>query len=390
MFAPAFGPALAAGGPARVLTNLIAELREEYDFEVFTNDRDHGSREPFTALDIASSALDGAKITYVNVKSCRGWLLMFRETRGRRFDLIILNSYWNVAFSLAPACAVALKILRGPLLVMPRGELESGALELKHRKKSACDPFYKFLYRRGAALFGATSPTEAQNILEKFPGAQVLVTRNDHPDRMTFHGGSLSRDSVLRLLFLGRIHPTKGLRELLLALRHCSGEIHLRIAGPVGDESYWRLCLDLVSRLPANVVVDVLGLVGRDDVQGLLHYSDLLAMLTAGENFGHVIAEAMQAGCPVLLTDKTPWTDVVLNGGGELVLDRSDTFALSRALDSWAALDGEARMISRRRAREAYERHDVSAAPNIVELAFTQLNSSSCLLDEARGGGVKN
>ena len=42
----------------------------------------------------------------------------------------------------------------------------------------------------------------------------------------------------------------------------------------------------------------------------LLSRHDLLFLPTAGENFGHVILEAMQAGVPVLISDKTLWKNL--------------------------------------------------------------------------------
>ena len=37
---------------------------------------------------------------------------------------------------------------------------------------------------------------------------------------------------------------------------------------------------------------------------------------TLGENFGHVVPEALAAGCPVLLSDRTPWHDLEQHGAG--------------------------------------------------------------------------
>ena len=39
----------------------------------------------------------------------------------------------------------------------------------------------------------------------------------------------------------------------------------------------------------------------------------LFFLPTLGENFGHAIFEALSVGVPVLISDQTPWTDVVNN-----------------------------------------------------------------------------
>jgi glycosyltransferase involved in cell wall biosynthesis len=43
---------------------------------------------------------------------------------------------------------------------------------------------------------------------------------------------------------------------------------------------------------------------------------DLFLLLTHGENFGHVIIEALAAGCPVLVSDRTAWRGLEAAGVG--------------------------------------------------------------------------
>jgi glycosyltransferase involved in cell wall biosynthesis len=48
---------------------------------------------------------------------------------------------------------------------------------------------------------------------------------------------------------------------------------------------------------------------------------------TKGENYGHVIAEALEAGCPVLISDQTPWSDVGdFDAGWSFSLDNKEGF----------------------------------------------------------------
>ena len=41
-----------------------------------------------------------------------------------------------------------------------------------------------------------------------------------------------------------------------------------------------------------------------------------MLMPTKGENFGHVIFESMSAGCPVIISDKTPWNNLMEQQAG--------------------------------------------------------------------------
>jgi glycosyltransferase involved in cell wall biosynthesis len=54
---------------------------------------------------------------------------------------------------------------------------------------------------------------------------------------------------------------------------------------------------------------------------------DLLFLPTAGENYGHVVVEALSAGVPVLLSDQTPWRCLQEKGiGWDIPLSDTNRF----------------------------------------------------------------
>lgn len=54
---------------------------------------------------------------------------------------------------------------------------------------------------------------------------------------------------------------------------------------------------------------------------------DLFFLPTRGENYGHVVAEALAAGTPVLLSDTTPWRNLhELQVGWDLPLEDIEGF----------------------------------------------------------------
>jgi glycosyltransferase involved in cell wall biosynthesis len=82
-----------------------------------------------------------------------------------------------------------------------------------------------------------------------------------------------------------------------------------------------------VGGLPANVVVDVQGPVPPPEVTAVMRRHDLFFLPTQGENFGHVIHEALNTGLPVLISDRTPWNGVTDAGAGwALPLDTHKPF----------------------------------------------------------------
>jgi glycosyltransferase involved in cell wall biosynthesis len=91
-----------------------------------------------------------------------------------------------------------------------------------------------------------------------------------------------------------------------------------------------------------------------------------MATATAGENFGHTIAEALAAARPVLLPATTPWTDRVRASGGTVV----DDDGWSEAFRTWADRDQadlEARSAAAADGYDAW-RATAAGAPHVFDL----------------------
>ena len=58
------------------------------------------------------------------------------------------------------------------------------------------------------------------------------------------------------------------------------------------------------------------GYVDAGEVLATLAAHDVLLLPTRGENFGHVILESLLSGCPVLISDRTPWRGLESQGVG--------------------------------------------------------------------------
>ena len=59
---------------------------------------------------------------------------------------------------------------------------------------------------------------------------------------------------------------------------------------------------------------------------------------TLGENFGHVIQEALSAGCPCVISDQTPWQDLYENNAG-YVGSLENTNGFVQSLEKYAAMN---------------------------------------------------
>jgi glycosyltransferase involved in cell wall biosynthesis len=108
----------------------------------------------------------------------------------------------------------------------------------------------------------------------------------------------------------------KNLRMAIELVGDLAGEVSLDIYGPVDDESYGRECQAATARVRSNVKVTWHGNVNPAEVSATFANYEFFILPTLGENFGHVILESLGAGCPVLLSDRTPWRRLEVDGAG--------------------------------------------------------------------------
>jgi glycosyltransferase involved in cell wall biosynthesis len=120
----------------------------------------------------------------------------------------------------------------------------------------------------------------------------------------------------------------KNLDYALEVLRQVQVPVRFNIYGAVEDEVYWKRCREIMATLPDNIEAAYQGSVPHAQVAETLARHDVFFLPTRGENYGHVIFEALSVGTPVLIADTTPWKDLAAVGiGWELPLENPAAFA---------------------------------------------------------------
>lgn len=218
--------------------------------------------------------------------------------------------------------------IRGvPVVVSPQGMLTPWALGHKRLKKWIALVAYQGRDLRTAAMFHATADAEVEDLRRLGLRQPVVVA----PFGIGMPAPPAPRQGDVRTaLFVSRIHPKKGLPQLLDAWARLAPERmggagrprwRLIIAGP--DEGGHQaeltaraatLGLTVAARpLPPDglpeATVDVVftGPVYGDQKTDLYRQSDLFVLPTHSENFGVVILEALSCGLPVITTRGAPW-----------------------------------------------------------------------------------
>lgn len=336
-------PGYKSGGPIRTIANMVDMLSDDFDFYIFTSDRDASDSGPYTSISVNTWVKVGrAHVFYADkkVKSMSGIRKIIQETP---HDILYLNSFFNPVFTIIPLMLRRFALIpKKPLVLAPRGEFSSNALALKRWKKRLFILVGKLMGEYRKFIWQASSKYEKEDIQMRFMPSLNIFIAPDLPSKFIKTQYIEKKDSSFSILFLSRISPMKNVEFMLKSLMYVQEHVQVSIYGPIRDEDYWRSCQKLFQDLPENIDVSYCGSVPHDKVQDVMSAHDLFFLPTLGENYGHVISEALLAGLPVLIADTTPWRNLEADGlGWDLPL--SDPRLFAEKIDCCARMPREER-----------------------------------------------
>ena len=333
-----FVPGFKAGGPLRSIWNLVLALGDQFEFYVYTRDRDDGDDQAFASVtrdrwqDVGKARVFYASPARLSIAS------LARAIAGVAPDAIYLNSAF-APMTLRILMLRRLGIVRQPMIVAPRNELSPGALSLKGAKKRAFLSIGRATGLYDRLIWQCSNDAEAAQVRDVFTDARTVIAC----DVATAIPGEIASTEQAkeagraRLVYLSRISPKKNLLTALQAVLTCTGAVTFDIYGPIQDEQYWNECLRLIQRMPSNVAVSYCGPLPPDQIPEKLASYHYFVLPTLGENFGHAIHEALSLGLPVLIGSETPWTAVTAMKAGWIV--ESDVDAWRKAIESAVQMD---------------------------------------------------
>jgi glycosyltransferase involved in cell wall biosynthesis len=262
--------------------------------------------------------------------------------------------------------------------------LHAGASEIKKWKKKTYRKIARFFGLYSGLRWQASSMEEVHYIRSSLAteAEDVLVAPN-LPPKLKSESNTppvrMEREpGPLRVVFLSRISRIKNLDFALRALSKVRAGLRFNIYGPKEDTRYWHECEELIAMMPENVIVNYCGDVHPMDVGSRLGRNDVFLFPTKGENYGHVIHEALMAGVPVMISDQTPWGEIISRGAG-WVLPLDSELAFARALEEYAVKPAQemlkARLAARKYAEEVSQASVVKDANR--ELFLQLLNGPS-------------
>lgn len=337
-------PGFKSGGPIQSVKNLVENLSGKFDFYLVTSDRDSGDTKPYQGVETEKwTQVGNANVYYTNRDNLNITKLK-KILQSVQYEVLYLNSFFSHKFSILPLVLFKMnKLPNKSAVVAPRGEFSEGALSLKSLKKR--------IYINTAKLFGlydnvkwhATNEFEKAAIQTIFKQkTDITVAGNLTPNyrNLIYDKEIEKKPNELKLVSISRIVPMKNLLQSLKVLSKIEGKIKFSIYGPLEDKAYWAECENIISKLPDNIEVTYKGLVEHSEVMKVHKENHVFFLLTLGENFGHSISEALIGGCPVIISDRTPWKDLGNhNVGWEIPLE--DEERIIEKINYFLSLDNE-------------------------------------------------
>jgi glycosyltransferase involved in cell wall biosynthesis len=307
---------------------------------------------------------------------------LWRQAQGAEMNLVHSYGLWTDVNRLAGDIA---RRRRLPHVLAPCGMLAPGALRHHGWKKVPVRFWFQDRALREAQCLHAKSPKEYEDLRRLGLHNPVAIIGN--PISLPPLAGRMSKEAFCAshqipahrkiVLFLGRLHPVKGVPRLLQAWARIRTEEEwlLVLAGP--DEAGHRKEYEArAAELGCGDSVIFTGELDDNQKWAALAAADLFVMPSDFENFGNAIVEAMFSGLPVVTTTGTPWKELPTQGAGWCVEPTVE--ALSGALREALAMPEEKRQAMGRQAADFAQRfRPERAATDLIQVYQWLLGSGA-------------
>lgn len=321
------------GGPLRTIINVTDALGDEYEFYIACLDRDHGDTEAYpNILRNEWNRVGKANVWYVSPGGFTKELLIKFASQ---VDLVYLCSFYD-DYGYKTLLLKKQRKIVCPVVVASMGVFSKGALSHKALKKKIFINVCKLMGLFKSITWSVTSELEVEDAKRVIGSRIQYVIAEDLP-RTSIPGYS-EKTSPFSVVFLSRICPQKNLLAAIKILQSVQVDIKFYIYGPDQDKEYWEQCKKELKLLPPNITWKYCGDVLSEDVQLKLAQHDVFLFPTMGENYGHVIFEALSVGCIPVISDQTPWSVIKEKQAG-FICSLSHLNDFTSAIEKLASLD---------------------------------------------------
>lgn len=314
------------GGPSTVVTKLTEALADKgIDVSVFAPSKEAKATRTYNQNDIQITIFP---LSYLS----RVWPFhSFEFTRALRkhifdFDLIHIHEIWHYPLF---ASFQAAKQASKPYLVTTHGTLEPYCLKIKPIRKILYSALFAKKILKQAAAFHAVSDEEVKDITDYTDNKNIYCIPNglniqdleNAPDKKEIEIMYPEVKGKKKILFLGRIHPKKGLDILAKAFANIAQkreDVCLLIVGPDNNSYQSRIEKILAGKGVLDKTVFT-GTLTEKPKLAALSGADIFVLPSYSEGFSMSILEAMACGLPVVITKKCNFPQVESIQAGRII-----------------------------------------------------------------------
>lgn len=340
-------PGYKDGGPVRSIINLVNSLGEEYNFKIITSDRDHGDEKAYPKISYDKPNRVGhADVWYLKPGDFRVETIK-KHTSG--VDLIYICGPYN-DYAYKTMLMKRLGIIKEPVVIASMGAFSEGAFQIKNVKKKIYISALKALGCFSKIAWSVTSELEKKELQHIVGKKQKCFIAEDLPRSVPDLKIQL-HDGPIRVVFLSRISEKKNLLYAIKILRKVNSRVVFDIYGNIEDVGYWKKCEAELQNLPRNIQWNYCGIADSERVIEVFSNYEVFLFPTLGENYGHVIFEALAGGCIPIISDQTPWKELEQKNCGR-VFPLSDIDCFSKEIERLATVETDQFERMRRSANE--------------------------------------
>lgn len=323
-------PGYKDGGPVRSIVNLVDAFGDKFEIRIMCMDRDHGDTESYSGILVYDwNEVRGAKVFYVPPG---GFAMSLIARLAKEADVVYCCGPYN-DYAIKAMLLHRLGIIGTSFVLAPMGSFSPKAYAIKGSKKKLFVAVMKALGLFKNITWSVTSLREEEELKSVIGKNIKTVIAEDLPRTCEVQRNRIKReDESLKVIFLSRISRKKNLDFAIEVLKNVKCDVIFDIYGNIEDEEFFAECRKMLDKLPDNVKWEYKGFVDSEEVPALMAEYDAFLFPTRGENYGHVIAEALAAGCIPVISDQTPWVSLEENNCG-YVLSLSDQAAFTETIE---------------------------------------------------------
>ena len=320
-----YRPGYKAGGTITAFGNFVDYLEDDINFKIVTRNNDYSDHEDYKNNSPNTWTPFGKGECYYLSQSELSIKAIKHIISTTDYDFLYVNGIFSFYFSILP-----IVLSKGKQAVInPHGMLSSQAFSVKPLKKHLFLAVFNTLKMYKHSTFHVANSEEAVMVKEKVATFKAVKIANQFPRKLSnvsIKDSHLSKP--IRLVNVARISIEKGTLKMIESLKNVQQELVLDIFGPIYNSDYWGKCQVAINHLPEHITVNYSGFIESRFVLDTLKEYDFFILFSEGENFGHSILEALSVGCPVIISNKTPWRDLESKGiGWDVDLKNSNAVA---------------------------------------------------------------